>query len=504
MARSALLLRFVLSAAIGVGGSVGIGALLGPGALVSTARNVPATPVALTGTSGAPLDFGLRAASTAPVPLPPLPPTATIQLASAQSSGPSGPRAQWWNPDVPRVPPITQFDGGPLQAYNCTMAAGAMLARLTFGIVTTGSQLRALSGVPSGGTSVNDLENAINRGWNVRFFKGQLTPLQLRALLYGGAGAEVAVDYSEIPVALRIQKNFLGGHAIYLDGFRPAGPAGPAAYYVMDPIGRPWTGYTGDWWPADVLENAGVHHGGGLIRSGWGFPGGKVPSDHPILPPSAYPPTGPFPTPSPTASPTATPLGSASPSPSGSPGATSSPVSTFRPPLFDPMPLGDLEINGDATVGTPPPDVPALPPVNIDIGAFEVSPTLPCTGQPPGAGCPSGIIGVIDLSGEATSTGSSPPLSPIDFLYANAIAPGTYQFVFEAPQNTQASLWLWPAGTSGGTLKEATAEPAVLNGQAVWVATVTLDPTADYSFLATSSGQGVQAMSPVGSLAVSS
>ena len=51
---------------------------------------------------------------------------------------------------------------------------------------------------------------------------------------------------------------------------------------------------------------------------------------------------------------------------------------------------------------------------------------------------------------------------------------------------------------------DATSSTLVLNGQPVWVAIVTLDPSADYSFVATASGEGIQAISPVGSLDVSS
>ena len=39
--------------------------------------------------------------------------------------------AVYKNPSgFPRVPPISQFDGGPFQGANCTLTSGAMLARL--------------------------------------------------------------------------------------------------------------------------------------------------------------------------------------------------------------------------------------------------------------------------------------------------------------------------------------------------------------------------------------
>ena len=53
--------------------------------------------------------------------------------------------------------PITQFDGGPFQGYDCTLASGAMLARLAFGVVTDGSILRTLQDDQDGGTGLSDL-----------------------------------------------------------------------------------------------------------------------------------------------------------------------------------------------------------------------------------------------------------------------------------------------------------------------------------------------------------
>jgi hypothetical protein len=504
MSRLDLLIRFVLSATIGAGGAVGIGTVVRPTAITplprvssspgpSSASTAPVGPVAVTGPSGAPLNFVVQPTGAPPEPIPPLPTTATIQLASAPGPGATPgtlPSTPWWNAAVPRIPPITQFDGGPLRAYNCTLASGAMLARLAFGIVTTGSQLRALSGVATGGTTLNDLATAIHAGWNVRFLQGSVTPLQLRALLYAGAGAVIQLDYSQIPVSMRLQANFLGGHAIYLDGFRPDGASGPAAYYVIDPIGRPWAGYRGDWWPATVVENAAVIFGHGRVNTSWAFPGGTVPATHPILPPSAYPPSGP--SVSPSASPTGSPVTSAIP---GTP-----PPSPVFP---DPMPPSGLPGGGDDLAGTPPPDVPDVPDIQIESGGLEIAPgsSLPCAGRVPEAACPAGILGVIQTAGGASGP-SSPPVGPIHFLYANAIAPGTYQFVFDAPPNTQPSLWLWPAGTTGATLQQATAVPASLGGQQVWVATATVDPTDNYSFVATASGQGALAASSVGTLLV--
>ena len=69
------------------------------------------------------------------------------------------------------------------------MAAGAMLARLGYGIVTTGSQLRSFQPDQDGGTSLGNLNQALQSGWELQFARGWLTPTELRALLWAGAGA---------------------------------------------------------------------------------------------------------------------------------------------------------------------------------------------------------------------------------------------------------------------------------------------------------------------------
>lgn len=479
---ASLLLRFVLSAALGGGVAVGAAAITAPPLIVSTAH--AGSPITLTGQDGNQLKFALQ--PDEPQPLAPLPATSTIQLTSFENApasfSPSGNvRPPWWNSSVPRVPAITQFDGGPLQNANCTMASGAMLARLAFGIVTTGSQLRALQDDQDGYSNLGDLQTAVGRGWGVRFFTGALSPLQLRALLYGGAGAEVIGNYGQLPVALRLQKSFTGNHAIYVDAFRPPGPDGPAAYYVMDPLGQTWAGYKGDWWPADEVERFATVYGGGTIQTAWAFAGGVVPTDHPILPRDAYP--------------------SATPSPNESPGA--SPSASEEPTAADPMPTGNLPLPNDPGAGTPPPSEPKFPRVDFLTNVFQVEPgLLGCAVQPVPPGCPRGIVGVVDLAGLTTATASAPP-SQIKLLYANPIAPGTYQIIFESPPHSHAALWLWST-KGGGALEEATVESGVLDDKPVSIATITLDPNADFSFVATATGDGVRAISPVGSLDVKS
>ena len=299
-----ILLRFILAVVIGAGGAFGVAA-----ATASPRSSAVPGPqssyqlTAVTGDQPAAL-FGITAIpDQAPVKLSALPDDQTLQLVayaepgSVPTSGGPGYRPAWLAADgFPRVVPITQFDGGPLQAFNCTMAAGAMLARLGYGIVTTGSQLRALQPDQVGGTSLSDLEVSMGR-FGVTFSQAPITPLQLRALLYAGAGAVVQGTYGKVPVDLRLQKDFTAGHAIYLDGFRPASADGPAAYYVIDPLGPTWTGYKGAWWPADVVEGFATAFGGGAIDAAWAFPGGHTPTTYPVLPPESYPSATPVPAP---------------------------------------------------------------------------------------------------------------------------------------------------------------------------------------------------------------
>ena len=254
--------RFVVAGAIGAVIVIGIGAAATPPApnlllpatadynLTADTGDVPAQFSVVTDQAIAAPGASPSAAPVVPVVLQPLPDDAQITLVAyadgkvPDTGGPSV-RPNWLSPvGFPRINPITQFDGGPLGGTNCTMASGAMLARLGFGIVTTGSQLRGAAAGP-GGRHLAGRPRGGDRKFGVRFNRAPLSPLQLRALLYAGAGAVIQGTYGIIPFELRLQKNFTGGHAIYLDGFRPASADGPAAYYVIDPLGRPGRGLPG-------------------------------------------------------------------------------------------------------------------------------------------------------------------------------------------------------------------------------------------------------------------
>jgi ribosomal protein L40E len=474
----AFVARFLLSFVIGV--AVPVGGAAAVTAFVNQPKELPATPVSLTLQGGEPLEFEITpTAEGASEPITPLPPTSTVQLASykeAIEATPPGQNidAKWWNDGVPRVPAVSQFDGGPLQKVNCTMAAGAMLARLAFGIVTTGSQLRSLQDDQDGGTNFDNLNNALERGWGVSFLRGSLTALQLRALSYAGAGLTVSLNYGEIPVGVRLQESFTGGHAVYIDAFTPNGPDGRPAYWVMDPIGHSWAGYKGGWWPAEDVERAALTRNGGWISAAWAFAGGRIPEPRPKLPTEAYPGAEP-------GQPTVPPIG---------------------PPIEDPMPVLPPPVRSDPETGTPPPETPVWPTVDWDQKVFELDPGtsfLRCAVVPAPSYCPIGIIGVVDILGTPAPT--TRPLSDgIKYLYADALAPGTYQVIFETPPDTDGSLFLW-TGTSG-ELREATVEEGTVDGKTVQIATIQLDPNIGFSFFTTATGDGYRAVSEVGSMTI--
>jgi hypothetical protein len=476
-----MILPFVLSTVIGLGATVGgarLGAIVLAKAPAPTAGpgNPQATPIIVTGSGGDPV--GLQLTPAAPKPLDPLPDNSTIRLADYKVPTPSeanDPNHQepWWSNTVPRVPAVSQFDGGPLQGVNCVMASGAMLARLAFGIVTTGSQLRALQTDQDGPSSYSDLNAAVEKGWGVGFLRGLLTATQLRALSYAGAGIVVSLNYGEVSENVRLQKSFTGNHSVYLDAFSPDALNGRPAYWVMDPIGHAWAGYKGGWWPAEDIERAGMARSGGKIYASWAFAGGIVPDRHKILPPDAYPG-------GPTAAPT---------------DVTSSP---------DPMPTGSLPVPADdPDTGTPPPDVPQFLPITINTDVFVVQPTpegLACTTTPLPAGCPGGIIGVIGQGAPGNPT--APPITTIDVLYGTVIAPGTVQIVFDAPAGTLGQLWTW--GGVGLPLLQSTAQSAVIGSTNVSVANIAVDSSGTLSFFATATSPSYSGFSTVGTLVVGS
>jgi hypothetical protein len=433
--------------------------------------------------------------SGSPSPLPTLSP-ADLKAASAALLG-SQP-VKWVNPTgFPRIPPISQFDGGSLAGYNCTLASGAMLARLGFGIVTDGSTLRAHQPNQVGGTTLWDLSNALWSGYGVTLPYGLIHTDKLKQLLAAGYGAVVQGMYSEIPVQLRLQKDFTGGHAIYLDGYYPGDPksATPAAYYVIDPLGHPSAGYEGAWWPASLVDKFMLAlTGGDRVAAMWAFPPGGTPPnivgpDVVPIPPNSNNPTPsnpPLPSGSPGASPSESASASPSESPSESPSATPAPSGISLPP--PPQPAG------------PTPSIPSgiIAVINGYLGGIELIPAFDyCLTEPRPSGCPTGLPATVNLG--LFQLIQPPPGPAVNVLFADTTSPGMVMVGFTVDPAATSDVRFWPAATGASQAHTSSALVTLpLLGQTVTLARLDVLADTDYQFQVVA-GSGLSATtSPVG------
>ena len=375
----------------------------------------------------------------------------------------------------PRVPPVSQFDGGPFEGANCTLAAGAMLARLGFGIVTSGSILRTLQDDQVGGTGLDDLQTAIFRGYGVQFKSGAVTPAQLKNLLAAGYGAVIQGDYGEIPPQLRLQPSFDDPHAIYLDGYYPGDASTPPAYYVIDPIGR-GPNYDGDWWPASIVDAFGLAFGhGGRIAAAWVFPpGGVAPEvvgpDVLPLPTSPPGPVTPTPAPGESASP------SVSPSAGGSPPLPEEPGDVVTPhPVFDPDLVGSVTLDPGIL----------LPVLSI------------CLLEPPPAGCPTGVEAVFEVPQPPIIDLSLGP--EIEVVFVDSDRPNVAFVGFRTDPPSPVDVRFWEAdGTPATFMSASSMASVVILGQPTVVARLDVSAATTYHFQV-SAGDGLFATeSPIG------
>ncbi len=444
--------------------------------------NGPDTPAG----PGVPVAFN-EEPSGSPQPLATLSPQDLSAAADALLGGVQ-PAAYVKPAGFPRVPPITQFDGGPFQGSNCTLASGAMLARLGYGIVTTGSILRTLQDDQSGGTGINDLATALWRGYGVTFPHGLIKTDTLRRLLAAGYGAVIQGDYSKVPPALRLQKNFAGGHAIYLDGYYPGNAKRniPPAYYVIDPIGRPTFGYQGDWWPASVVDDFALAWGGGRAVAMWGYPPGGVPPDvagPDVLPIPPDNGNGPAATTAPS------PSGSSSPSASAAPSGTPAPTGPVGP-IIVPVDVGDLTVQL----------APASPPVSKShLGGVILTPVIDvCLFHPPPAGCPTGIEAVFNVG--VPEVIQPPPGPKVNVLFVDSDRPDVALVGFTVAPAAPADVRFWESGTSPASVRTASSMTSLnLLGTTVLVASLDVAAGTTYQFQAIA-GSGLSAgSSPIGS-----
>jgi hypothetical protein len=377
----------------------------------------------------------------------------------------------------PRIDPITQFDGGPFQGANCTLASGSMLARLAFGVVTNGSVLRTLQDDQDGGTGLNDLAQALWRGYGVSAPTGLLRPQQLKDLLASGYGAVVQGLYGEIPAGLRLQRDFTGGHAIYLDGYYPGNAKRgiPEAYFVIDPLGRPKAGYKGEWWPATVVDEFATAFGGGRIPAMWAFPPGGFPPE--VVGPDVLPIPADNPEPP---DPDETPDPSATPPPSDDPGATPVPV----PSGFAPVEPGDLTLE----VADPP-----EPPVDGGFGGgIIVVPVFDiCLLNPSLPGCPSGIEVVFPAG--VPPVLELPPGPDVDIVFVDSDRANTAIVGFTVDPPSTSNVKFWIQGRTPGDVHTASAMSSFdLFGTTVILAELEVDAATTYGFQAVA-GSGLMA-----------
>lgn len=409
-----------------------------------------------------------------PSPLPTLSPEELDAAAAALLGGtaPAATTTKVVNPSgFPRIPPITQFDGGPFQGSNCTLASGAMLARLASGIRTTGSVLRTLQDDQVGGTDPNDLAQALWRGYGVSYAHGLIRPDALKRLLASGYGAVVQGIYGEIPTQLRLQKSFTGGHAVYLDGYYPGDAARgiPEAYYVIDPIGRPRSGYEGAWWPAVYVDKFTRAWSGDRVVAMWAFPPGGTPPD--VVGPDVLPIVssgggggggGASGSPEPGASPSESPSESPSAAPSGGP---------VGPVLGDP---------GDTVLVLDPPKV--APVTNPSLGGLVAAPIFDvCLITPTLAGCPSGLEAIFDTG--------PPPLAQLKLgptvtvLFTDSDRPNTAIVGFTVDPPATADVKFWEQGASPAAVLHASAMSSMpLFGGTVQLAQLDVKAGTTYHF----------------------
>lgn len=122
--------------------------------------------------------------------------------------------------------------------------------------------LRLATGITTPPLGPDDLARAYKRryGWDAPSFAG--TELQLIAAIRAGSFGAVHIIYGRLPEALRIQKDFLGGHCILAGPTDLKGVKFGGHVWIADPLFYPGSGYSGAWWPEATLIaalNAVVH-----------------------------------------------------------------------------------------------------------------------------------------------------------------------------------------------------------------------------------------------------
>jgi hypothetical protein len=392
-------------------------------------------------------------------PIATLPPADISLAAAAAPPAPADPDGH------PRVPFVTQFDGSVHEGSNCTMASGAMFARLGWGIVATPGSIRSLADDQEGGTSLSDLAQALWRGYGVTFKWGGITTDQLHALLAARYGVIIQGLYVKLSGGLKLQKDFDGPHAIYLDGIAFPNGAEHPLVYAMDPIGRP-NFYKGAYWPEAVVDSFGLALSGtDRIAAAWVYPPGGVAPDVTAtgLPPLPDHGAG------------------ISQAPSGTPGPNGSAASAESEP-------------GDVTVKMPVLEAGLLG--SVTLGGLTLDPDwLICLLAPPPK-CPDGIAATYAI---ATTIGPRPPPAAIDVGYVDLVAPNKVLIWFTMSPAGPVDVEFWKSDSAAGEVATATAIAAVDNGGVpTYIATLDVQPATAYQFQVVASGALSAGRSDVG------
>jgi hypothetical protein len=455
---------FVGTAAVGAVLTFAVTEVLKPAPLTSKAATVPdvlSTPAPGTApvAGSKPIFAVFNVIPDTPKPVAKADP-AVLQIISEQEPE-AGPDAN----GIPRVPPLSQFDGSPFQGANCNLAAGAMLARLGWGIVTTGGILRTLQDDQVGGTDLGDLTTALWRGYGVSPAWGAVTNLQLRRLIESGYGAVVHGLYGVIRPPYNIQPTFKGPHAIYIDAFFPGSSRQGPAYYVIDPLHKPGSGYRGEWMPASLVEEFALALGGpsGRIMAAWAFPVGGTPpeiADIGVLPPN----------------------GGASPR-GGEP-----PPDPADPPVTAPTEPGDTTVELAPT----PPTLDGT----VTVGGEKVPRLDFCVILPRPLVCPGGIIGRYG-NGIPGKLGGLVPT--IEVRFVDSSKPNVVLVGFTISTSAVADVEFWRSDGSGGVRTSSSMSSVTLPGSdPMLIARLETDAATAYQFQVVASGILV-ARSPIGS-----
>jgi hypothetical protein len=438
---------FVVMAAAGAILTFLVVALLNRPELVSTASD-RATIVGSDGGAGlSPVAFNL-VDSGDPVPVPQLPAADLAIAAEAAEPPPLNPIG------LPRPRFVSQFDGGPFDGANCTLASGAMLAEVGWNIITDGSTLRPLQDDQAGGTGLDDLAQALSRGYGVQLNYGGITIPQLQALLTAGYAVVLQGDYSKFVIPFTGQESFEGPHAIYLDAFFPGDGVTPPGYYVMDPIFKGHSGYDGQWVPAPIVEAFGTSFGAfGSVAAAWAFPaGGSAPDiTSPNVPP--LPET---------------------------PGATPTPPAGATPPPIPPEP-GDEE-------PVAPPD---LEPIDgtVTIGPEVIDPSVSvCLAEPTPPECPPGLPGtIVDESAGGALTASP----TIEVVWVGSPGPNRVLVGYKVNPPIPGTIEFWRAGQPSVVVETAPTVGSIdLGAGPTYLASLPVLGATSYQFQVAVTGDG--------------